>query len=1277
MAVNLLIKQVIGETFLVTPEGEYKDIKIGSKINSQDVISVPFGKNAWLVSQQGEQVDMLDYTLLVGPSHVNTLKLPNHLINALSQFVSLNPHDSPLNKSSVKEAEDIELKIINAFMRLGLTAEQSKTLVEKRYKPFMHGKKSDELVSITPIPIIKNISDYHGRIVATIKKHEPENRHYKISIMNEPYGDFFTLKGNMVLLTDAGAEAVTSQPDLLNNLTVKTNIALTDLNFDIVTKIPFIENQHSAKSVKHDHVSVKNDQTSPQSAPNTRETITKENKNTINNQQDNGFQSEQNATVNDETISASPNLKVEWEQRHAESEGLFSLSGVLPSNLTTDKQFPFSMLTARGEFNLHLDGRWSYFCDDPTGSVSRLPDTQTMQEIICFPLNEKMIQLVIDITKHKGLPKITQVDLQHLPDNAPVYSVQGNTALVHDKDEQGEEIKTYTGRFGQLTVSDSGHWHYQTEQAQAETIETLQEGEMLNEVFSLRNDDHEPLKLLIMLRRLNRITLIPSLISSVNEIYTLGKMKNAFEKMNTLFPQRFDGFWGKLSISIHGQWLYSVNKEKITSAMISDGEIGETFIINTGKEEEVINFKLQKMDDVVAFTQIDMSEFEPQNNCLRCHGSVNFYSPTLKPFEFEDSEYKGKQGYLSLLSNGKWQYQTLPSEFKTLELLDVGELITDVICIEQNSTYSMFLDINILGTHDRPVIASQLVVDVIESKYDVTISTSGRIAQQQDNENTAIVFKEQEKEGIFGFLSINNNEWHYTLNNAARERFEMGEIYTDTFLINSQENNQYSLVISITGGQEKPVLFGNITGELNSLKINSIHGKMDIFNQFDAENIEYDDALLEGKFGTLEIQNGEWRYTLSAYLLSYLPDGEMRYDPFTVNQANNINQHIFITITGTDEEPILHAQTSSTSLDHASFPTLSGELTFNNDKNYIVKNKKFAGSYGSLVILDNHWTYSLDPEVPEYIQLAETLTDLITIPLMDEAPVDVEIEINHNINGINLRCLPSPSLVEQPDTLLISGDLVVTPQQKDEQSAALLDTKISANYGVFSISEQHWTYQLDPELVSILSNGMTVSDLITLNDDQGGKHQLTIKAESIHDSTKLSLTPCPSLQSVFNPVSKSLNKVVEKPSEKDIILPRPINGQSNAKNQESSKNANFDLSTIVVEKFHYPSVSGGIHLHSDDPKKHATMEYTVLEGKYGSLSLLNAHWIYTFSPDKVLPYCAETREFFVIIDSIGSQHEIIITIESGMKKPMITDVIIGKSSEALQSNIQTHDQGSV
>lgn len=85
------------------------------------------------------------------------------------------------------------------------------------------------------------------------------------------------------------------------------------------------------------------------------------------------------------------------------------------------------------------------------------------------------------------------------------------------------------------------------------------------------------------------------------------------------------------------------------------------------------------------------------------------------------------------------------------------------------------------------------------------------------------------------------------------------------------------------------------------------------------------------------------------------------------------------------------------------------------------------------------------------------------------------------------------------------------------------------------------------------------------------------------------------------------------------------------------------------------------------------IEYVVCEGKYGTLSVLNAHWIYTFAPDKILPYCAETREFFIVTDTLGQQHEIIITIESGLKKPVITDVYLGKSPESqIKSKPSTH-----
>ena len=145
---------------------------------------------------------------------------------------------------------DIQHQITRALIRLGLQNEQAQALVNFRYEPFLAACQNEPIVTLSAIPIIRNISNYQGRVVATIQVRDKDSRHYQLSVKNDPNGYFFALKGNMLILTEEGANALNTNVFSLDEILATISIKMRDFQYDASIEIPFVENSQSNDEVE-------------------------------------------------------------------------------------------------------------------------------------------------------------------------------------------------------------------------------------------------------------------------------------------------------------------------------------------------------------------------------------------------------------------------------------------------------------------------------------------------------------------------------------------------------------------------------------------------------------------------------------------------------------------------------------------------------------------------------------------------------------------------------------------------------------------------------------------------------------------------------------------------------------------------------------------------------------------------------------------------------------------------------------------------------------------
>ncbi len=547
---------------------------------------------------------------------------------------------------------------------------------------------------------------------------------------------------------------------------------------------------------------------------------------------------------------------------------------------------------------------------------------------------------------------------------------------------------------------------------------------------------------------------------------------------------------------------------------------------------------------------------------------------------------------------------------------------------------------------------------------------------------TPIDFKNETQEGLFGLLTIKDKTWHYTLLEIAIENLPENGIANDHFVIQAKNNKSFNFVISLTGTDNLPVVFGNITGPVAHSNPNTLTGQAQDFSSEEQSNLCFADLSIEAQYGNFIMQNNTWTYRLNPYLLSFLAYGDTRYEPISLSAEDNSTHLIFITIIGTHEDPILHMQSSRDSRTFPLIKTASGFFMqspitpFTN-----LKRQKYQGLYGECIVWGKHWCYTLTNKTLRLLTEKEALLDSILIESQDAKPLPLHFSIQNthmdknqgpqDVEQIEIICKPQQFVSLYEKTPFFFGHI------KQLANKAVLENKQSqSQYGEFTLSNNSFIYQLHSELVCSLEKGMTLYDQFFFFDSDNNKHHIQFQLICTENGIAYEPTLSKGLslyhkqrEGVITPLLIGPSGIYQKTTYcTKSNVPRSALSPTGSSNQLEQTNNPTKVPTLLIERIQYPSVSGRIHFPLSKDKSSVLVPKTELEGKYGKFLIEQTHWIYTFSPDKVLPYSAETRETLVIQDNHKNIHQIIITIESGMKKPIITDMLI--SSQLGEQNKQ-------
>ncbi|KKA43960.1 VCBS domain-containing protein, partial [Salinivibrio sp. KP-1] len=421
--------------------------------------------------------------------------------------------------------------------------------------------------------------------------------------------------------------------------------------------------------------------------------------------------------------------------------------------------------------------------------------------------------------------------------------------------------------------------------------------------------------------------------------------------------------------------------------------------------------------------------------------------------------------------------------------------------------------------------------------------------------------------------------WTYTLDQSSVQDLDAGDQMTDTITLTASDNTQQDIVITITGTDDAPEVTGSFTGSVTEGDVGdtavTATGTIAISDGDDGDNPTFADTTEAGTYGSLELVSGNWTYTLDQSAVQDLDAGDQVTDTITLTASDNTQQDIVITITGTDDlsevtgsfvGSVTEGDVGDTAV------TATGTISISDvdgDDNPTFANTTEAGTYGSLELVGENWTYTLDQSSVQDLDAGDQMTDTITLTASDNTQQDIVITITGTDDAPEVTGSFTGSVTEGDvgDTAVTATGTIAISDGDDGDNPTFADTTEAGTYGSLELVSGNWTYTLDQSAVQDLDAGDEVTDTITLTASDNTQQDIVITITGTDDAPEVS--------------GEFVGSVTEG-NEGDAV-----------------------------------TATGTIAISDVDAGDNPTFANTTEAGTYGSLDLVNGNWTYTLDQSAV------------------------------------------------------------
>ncbi|OEZ27266.1 beta strand repeat-containing protein, partial [Variovorax boronicumulans] len=686
-----------------------------------------------------------------------------------------------------------------------------------------------------------------------------------------------------------------------------------------------------------------------------------------------------------------------------------------------------------GNFTLAADGSWSYTADNSQAAIQQLAAGQSISDSFTAVSSDGTAsQLVtVTITGTNDVPVIGGVASGAVSEDASTPSLSTGGALTIADVDQGQSnfapqaSTAGSGGYGSFTLAADGTWTYAADNNQS-AIQQLGAGESISDSFTAVSSDGTANQLVtVTITGTNDVPVIGGVASgavsedaSTPNLSTGGALTNADvdQGQSNFAPQastRGSNGYGNFNLLADGSWSYTADNSQSAIQQLGAGEsISDSFtaVSSDGTASQVVTVTITGTNDVPVIGGVAsgaaQEDIAVAGGSLAASGALTIADVDQGQSNFApQASTAGSNGYgsFNLLADGSWSY-TADNNQSAIQQLGAGESISDSFtAVSSDGTANQLVTVTITGTNDVPVIGGVASGAVSEDASTPNLSTGGALTIADVDQGQSNFEPQASTDGSNGhgsFTLAADGIWTYTADNSqsAIQQLGAGQSLSDSFTAVSSDGTASQVVtVTITGTNDAPVIGGVATGAVSedaSTPNLSTSGALTIADVDAGQSNFAPQASTAGGngYGSFTLAaNGAWTYTANngQAAIQQLGAGQSISDSFTaVSSDGTASRVVTVTITGTNDVPVIGGVASGAVSEDASTPNLStnGALTIADvdaGQSSFTAQAGTAGSngYGSFALATNgNWTYTANNSQAAIQQLAagQSISDSFT-----------------------------------------------------------------------------------------------------------------------------------------------------------------------------------------------------------------------------------------------------------------------------------------------------------
>ncbi|BEU03969.1 secreted VCBS domain protein [Agarivorans sp. OAG1] len=511
-----------------------------------------------------------------------------------------------------------------------------------------------------------------------------------------------------------------------------------------------------------------------------------------------------------------------------------------------DMQFTAETLQGKyGQLLVNDKGEWHYQLNNSSQAVQSLQENQLGLETFFVKSTD-------------GTPHGIQIQVLGSNDRADIQGVDTGT-VTEDKltsgllttsgqltitdVDAGQNIfpsGTQDGLFGQLVISNDGHWQYLANNQQ-NAIQQLPKGATLQETFIVHSIDGTEHKIQVNVAGENDIaTISGDKTGSVSEdlhvnhgyLQTDGQLTalDVDSGESQFIAASYTGTYGTVSINTSGHWQYTADNAQSAIQELKAGEsLTENILVKSADgTESGLSITINGTEDKATVTdaQTDMNlrgvtedrgyidthydlHYDGQLNIQDPDKGDNSFDPNIGPQTYQGIGYDTKLGgHILLMQDGHYTY-TLDN--RHIQDLAAGETKTDSAIIRTADGTEHTIKLSVHGTNDTPTVSAQS-----QSVTEGGAILNGQMIGHDIDTGAQLRYSAPQIDG----LTLNpDGSYSFDPSHASYQSLASGVTKTLTIPVTVTDEHNASatqnLSISITGTNNAAVIGGVDTGDVS------------------------------------------------------------------------------------------------------------------------------------------------------------------------------------------------------------------------------------------------------------------------------------------------------------------------------------------------------------------------------------------------------------------------------------------------------------------------------